>query len=109
MNEAAASNKLWMIQATVVASPECGYPPGETRALLVFVTAPERTAALKTMYQGVIENGWHGAIVLRSGEISSDTDIDRDGGLRSAARFAVEGGVGIVVYAEPVADPADPD
>ena len=96
------TTSLWVIQATAVASEGCEYPRGETHAVLVFATAPDRDGAFSRMQQGLTAHGWGEAEVTRSGTISSDTGAIQDEGLRAAAASAIESGCCVVADPEPI-------
>jgi hypothetical protein len=74
-----------VIQATAGASKGCGYPLGETHALLVFAAGQGREAALGRMRGGVTVNGWGEVEVILSCEFAGApctilprTTVERD-------------------------------
>ena len=93
---------LWVFQATATAAHGCIYPTGEVHALLAFAVGPDRDAALNRMRSGIADLGWCDETITRSGQIPSDLSTVADSALRSAAEGALEGGCGVIAYAEPI-------
>ena len=99
---------IFEVSATASAQSEGAYLPGDRHAMLAFLRQPKGTEHdLASAAKGVEDAGWSDVTFERVGTLNAESLNGKSEDFRGAFEYAMNGGCGLIIYAEPLGPESD--